>query len=42
MGESRTVDVHIRALRKKLDPEGEIIETVKGVGYRIRKEENEK
>lgn len=41
-GESRTVDVHIRALRKKLDPEGEIIETVKGVGYRIRKEENEK
>lgn len=42
MGESRTVDVHIRALRKKLDPEGDIIETVKGVGYRIRKEENEK
>ncbi len=42
MGESRTVDVHIRALRKKLDPEGEIIETVKGVGYRIRKEEDEK
>ncbi len=42
MGESRTVDVHIRALRKKLDPDGDIIETVKGVGYRIRKDENEK
>ncbi len=42
MGESRTVDVHIRALRKKLDPDGDIIETVKGVGYRVRKDENEK
>lgn len=42
IGETRTVDVHIRALRKKLDPDDDIIETVKGVGYRIRKEENEK
>jgi DNA-binding response OmpR family regulator len=32
-GESRTVDVHIRQLRKKL--EGFPIETVWGVGYRV-------
>lgn len=32
-GETRTVDVHIRQLRKKLD--GVPIETVWGVGYRI-------
>ncbi len=34
------VDVHIQRLRKKLDPpEGEsLIETVRGVGYRIRKD----
>lgn len=40
-GESRTVDVHVRHLREKLDPEGKIIETVKGLGYRIRKEDGE-
>ena len=34
-GESRTVDVHIRMLRQKLGACGEIIETVRGVGYRI-------
>ena len=34
-GESRTVDVHIRTLRKKLKSAGEYIETVKGVGYKI-------
>ncbi len=38
-GESRTVDVHIRHLREKLDEKAIIIETVKGVGYRIRKDE---
>lgn len=38
-GESRTVDVHIRHLREKLDEKGEIIETVKGVGYRIKRED---
>lgn len=37
-GETRTVDVHIRYLRKKLgDEEGRLIETVRGVGYRIGK-----
>ena len=34
-GESRTVDVHIRTLRQKLGACGELIETVRGVGYRI-------
>lgn len=34
-GESRTVDVHIRTLRMKLGDEGDRVETVRGVGYRI-------
>lgn len=34
-GETRTVDVHIRSLRTKLGNGGDIIETVRGVGYRI-------
>lgn len=34
-GETRTVDVHIRTLRSKLGKSGDIIETVRGVGYRI-------
>jgi DNA-binding response OmpR family regulator len=33
--EPRTIDVHIRHLREKLD-EPELIETVRGVGYRAR------
>ena len=32
----RTVDVHIRKIREKLDVHAEIIETIKGVGYRLR------
>jgi two-component system alkaline phosphatase synthesis response regulator PhoP len=32
----RTVDVHISKIREKLGSYGELIETVKGVGYRIR------
>lgn len=35
LGETRTVDVHIRTLRQKLGPCGEAIETVRGVGYRF-------
>ena len=34
-GETRTVDVHIRTLRQKLGSAGTVIETVRGVGYRI-------
>ena len=32
----RTVDVHVASLRKKLGKQGEMIETVWGVGYRLR------
>ena len=32
----RNIDVHIRALRKKLDPDQYFIETIRGVGYRFR------
>ena len=32
----RTIDVHIRALRKKLGEAGDLIETVRGVGYRFQ------
>lgn len=32
--ESRTVDVHIRTLRQKLGDGGNIIETVRGIGYK--------
>ena len=34
-GETRTVDVHIRTLRQKLGSAGDMIETVRGVGYRM-------
>jgi two-component system alkaline phosphatase synthesis response regulator PhoP len=34
-GETRTVDVHITNLRKKIGEYGEFIETVRGVGYRF-------
>jgi DNA-binding response OmpR family regulator len=34
-GDARTLDVHIRRLRQKLDDCGECIETVVGVGYRF-------
>jgi DNA-binding response OmpR family regulator len=32
----RTVDVHVAALRKKLGKQGDMIETVRGVGYRMK------
>lgn len=32
----RTIDVHIRALRKKIGEKAEAIETVRGIGYRFR------
>lgn len=34
-GENRTVDVHIRTLRSKLGACGDLVETVRGIGYRI-------
>ena len=38
IGETRTVDVHIRTLRTKLGECGSYIETVRGVGYRMKAE----
>lgn len=35
IGETRTVDMHIRTLRQKLGDCGEMIETVRNVGYRM-------
>lgn len=35
IGESRTVDMHIRTLRQKLGDYGKMIETVRNVGYRM-------
>jgi two-component system phosphate regulon response regulator PhoB len=32
----RTIDVHIRAIRRKLGPHAELVETMRGVGYRFR------
>ncbi len=34
-GESRTVDMHVKTLRKKLGDAGSMIGTVRGVGYKI-------
>lgn len=35
LGESRTVDMHIKTLRKKLGTMGNCIETVIGIGYKL-------
>ena len=37
--ETRTVDTHVKRLRDKLGASGELIETVRGLGYRIRPQE---
>lgn len=38
-GETRTVDMHIRTLRHKLGSYGDLIETVRNVGYRMEVKE---
>ncbi len=38
MGETRTVDMHIKTLRQKLGESGKMIKTVIGVGYRLEVE----
>ena len=35
-GGSRTVDVHVQTIRQKLGSHADLIETVRGVGYRLR------
>lgn len=37
-GATRTVDIHINTLRKKLGDDGSLIQTVRGVGYKIDRE----
>ena len=39
IGETRTVDMHIRTLRQKLGHYGDLIETVRNVGYRMEASE---
>jgi two-component system alkaline phosphatase synthesis response regulator PhoP len=34
-GETRTVDVHVRTLRGKLGQAGDLVQTVRGVGYKL-------
>jgi two-component system phosphate regulon response regulator PhoB len=34
----RTIDVHVKSLRKKMGAAADLIETVRGVGYRFREE----
>ncbi len=34
-GETRTVDMHIKTLRQKLKDKGQLIETIRGVGYKV-------
>lgn len=41
-GESRTIDVHIRTLRQKLGEGEKYIETIRGVGYKVREVDHEK
>jgi len=38
VGFTRTVDTHVRRLRRKLGKAGDYIQTVRGVGYRFREE----
>ena len=35
-GGTRTVDIHVRRVRAKLGATGELIETVRNVGYKLR------
>ena len=40
--ENRTLDVHIRTLRSKLKDAGAYIETVRGIGYRMIGDKNDR
>lgn len=37
-GETRTIDSHIKKLRKKLGKKGDLIQTIRGVGYKFGEE----
>jgi two-component system phosphate regulon response regulator PhoB len=36
--QTRTVDMHVQRLRTKLGPAGDLIETVRGFGYRLKQD----
>lgn len=36
VGESRTIDMHIKTLRQKLESGGDVIKTIRGVGYKAQ------
>ncbi len=36
----RNIDVHVRSVRKKLGVYRELIETIRGVGYRFHSDDN--
>lgn len=40
-GESRTVDMHIRTIRQKLGKYGDMVQTVRNVGYRLERRGND-
>ena len=40
--QTRTVDMHVQRLRAKLEPHGDLIETVRGFGYRFRPQEHDR
>jgi two-component system phosphate regulon response regulator PhoB len=40
--QTRTVDMHVQRLRAKLGASGEMIETVRGFGYRLRRTANDR
>ena len=36
----RTIDTHVRRIREKLGPHGDLVETIRGYGYRFRETED--
>ncbi len=40
-GSSRTIDAHLKNLRKALGPAGDIIKTVRGVGYKVEEKKTQ-
>ena len=40
--QTRTVDMHVQRLRTKLGPAGDLIETVRGFGYRLKQDSRPK
>ena len=39
--DTRTIDTHVKRLREKLGKSGSLIETVRGLGYKFREEDED-